>query len=371
MLAITNTTLFGKAACPTLDAASLQRFLALQGDAVRAVTARFYAAHGSAYARFGDSGRQACQDDLSFHLEFLRPVLEFGLLQPMVDYLTWLDSVLQARGIPAQHLAQSLDWLAEFFDAQMDSAASAVVVQALAAARDGFLQGGAAPVAPKPAQPAWPVAQDFEAALLRGDQSQALAILNRAMDDGHSLVEVEMRVIQPALYQIGEKWQANQISVAQEHMATAIVQMVMPMGLLRSPPPAQIGKSVLLACVQGNQHAVGLSMVSDAFSLAGWQVQYLGADVPTAALVAQVIDTKPDLVGLSVSFPQQLRLAKDIIHQLTETMGANKPAVMIGGLAVNRFGRLADVLGADASGVNAQLAVACADQIVIPGTGKP
>jgi len=355
----------------TLDAASLQQFLTLQGAAVRSVTERFYATHGDLYARFGDSGRQACQDDLRFHLEFLRPVLEFGLLQPMVDYLTWLDSVLVARGVPSQHLAQSLDWLAEFFGEQMDAASGAMVVQALAAARDGFLQVDAAPVVPAPVEPAWPIAQEFEAALLRGDQRQALAILNRAMDGGHSLVDVEMRMIQPALYQIGEKWQANQISVAQEHMATAIVQMVMPMGLLRSPPPAQIGKSVLLACVEGNQHAVGLSMVSDAFSLAGWQVQYLGADVPTRALVAQVVQAKPDLVGLSVSFPQQLRVAKDIIHQLSEQMGSTKPAVMIGGLAVNRFGRLADVLGADASSVNAQLAVACADQMVNPGTGQP
>ncbi len=355
----------------TLDAAGLQQFLALQGDAVQAVTERFYTTHGSAYARFGDSGRQTCKDDLTFHLEFLRPVLEFGLLQPMVDYLTWLDNVLVARGVPSQHLAQSLDWLAEFFGAQMDANPGAAVVQALAAARDGFLQAGAAPVAPAPVQPAWPIAEEFEAALLRGDQRKALAILNRAMDGGHSLVDAEMRMIQPALYQIGEKWQANQISVAQEHMATAIVQMVMPMGLLRSPPPAQNGKSVLLACVEGNQHAVGLSMVSDAFSLAGWQVQYLGADVPTRALVAQIIEAKPELVGLSVSFPQQLRVARDIIYQLAEKMGSTKPAVMIGGLAVNRFARLAEVLGADASSVNAQMAVDCADQMVAPGKSKP
>lgn len=347
----------------TLDAAGLQHFLALQGEAVKAVTERFYATHGSAYARFGEAGRQACQDDLSFHLEFLRPVLEFGLLQPMVDYLSWLDSVLVARSIPSEHLAQSLDWLGDFFAAQMPAASGAVVVRALTAARNGFLQAGGAPVV-LPVQTPWPQAQDFEAALLRGDQRAALDVMNRAMDDGHSLVDVEMHIIQSALYHIGEKWQANQISVAQEHMATAIVQMVMPMGLMRSPPPAPIGKSVLLACVEGNQHAVGLLMVSDAFSLAGWQVQYLGADVPTRALVAQVAASQPDLVGLSVSFPQQLRTAKAVIGQLTEAMGSQRPAVMIGGLAVNRFGRLADVLGADASSLDAQAAVACADQVL-------
>jgi methanogenic corrinoid protein MtbC1 len=178
------------------------------------------------------------------------------------------------------------------------------------------------------------------------------------------LVEAEMHMIQPALYRIGEKWQANQITVAQEHLATAIVQMVMPMGLMRSQPPAPLDKRVLLACVEGNQHAVGLAMVSDAFALAGWQVQYLGANVPTTALVAQIQASQPDLVGLSVSFPQQLRVAKLVIAQLQACMGTTRPAVMVGGLAVNRFNQLTQVLGADASGVNATEAVAQAQRVV-------
>jgi methanogenic corrinoid protein MtbC1 len=105
-------------------------------------------------------------------------------------------------------------------------------------------------------------------------------------------------------------------------------------------------------------------MVSDAFALAGWQVQYLGANVPTAALVAQIQASQPDLVGLSVSFPQQLRVAKLVIAQLQACMGTTRPAVMVGGLAVNRFNQLTQVLGADASGVNATEAVAQAQRVV-------
>ena len=118
-------------------------------------------------------------------------------------------------------------------------------------------------------------------ALLAGCQREALAVVNRCIDSGHSLVDVELHVIQPSLYHIGEEWQANRVSVAKEHMATAIALSVMTMGLLRSPPPAAIDRRVLLACVAGNHHAVGLRMVADAFQLAGWDVQYLGADVPT------------------------------------------------------------------------------------------
>jgi methanogenic corrinoid protein MtbC1 len=238
------------------------------------------------------------------------------------------------------------------------------MARALALARSGFMQADLTPLSPVLHQKAWPEALAFEAALLRVDQGEALALMNRAMDDGHSLVEVEMHMIQPALYRIGERWQANQITVAQEHMASALVQMVMPMGLLRSPPPIPLNKRVLLACVDGNNHSIGLAMVSDAFTLSGWQVQYLGADVPTTSLVAQVLASRPDLVGLSVSFPQHLRIAKQVIAELITQMGDTRPAVMIGGLAVNRFSVLDGALGADACGGNAMMAVQQANQML-------
>ncbi len=347
----------------TLTPEGLRRFQALRADAVSAVTERFFATHGSAYVRFGPRGREACREDLAFHLEFLRPVLEFGLPQPMVDYLVWLASVLGARGIPAEHLPQSLDWLADFFAGRIGGADGAVVVAALRAARMKFLEAGTEQAPLKSPAP-WPEAAEFETALLAGNQREALAIVSRCIDSAQTLVDVELHVIQPALYQIGAKWQANQVSVAQEHLATAIAQSVMTVGLLQSPAPAPIDKRVLLACVEGNTHAVGLRMVADAFLLAGWDVQYLGANVPTGALVEHAAEWKPDLVGLSVSFAQQLPAVKAVIAALIGRLGDARPAVMIGGLAINRFDRLAAIAGADGCSADAQAAVLDAERIV-------
>ena len=133
---------------------------------------------------------------------------------------------------------------------------------------------------------------------------------------------------------------------------------------MRSPPSVPINKRILLACVEGNNHAVGLRMVADAFLLAGWEVQYLGAYVPTPALVQQAMEWKPDLVGLSVSFAQQLRVVKGVIAELGDRLGTARPAVIVGGLAINRFKQLADVMGADVSSGDAQAAVESARHII-------
>jgi methanogenic corrinoid protein MtbC1 len=350
-----------------LSVEGLHRFQALQAEAVKAVTERFYLTHGSAYEQFGQAGREACCEDIAFHLEFLRPVLEFGNLQPMVDYLRWLASVLVARSIPLQHLTLSLDWLAEFYRDHMEQVDGSIVVNALQAAAEGLNETECAVESPTHTQPALAEAIPFEAALLAGNQREALEIMNLCLDSGHSLIEVEMGVIQPALYRIGEKWQANLVSVAQEHLASSIVQSVLTIGLLRSPPVVLLNKRVLLACVEGNDHAIGLRMVADAFQLAGWEIQYLGANVPTASLLRQIEEWRPHLVGLSVSFPQQLRVVKTLITQLRERLGSNQPAVIVGGLAINRFKQLGEIVGADASSPNAESAVVIANRMINAG----
>jgi methanogenic corrinoid protein MtbC1 len=348
----------------TLGAEGLQRFHTLEPDAVSAVTERFYSTLGSVYAQFGPRGRDACREDLAFHLEFLKPVLEFGLLAPMVDYLCWLADVLAARTIPGEHLALSLDWLAEFFAARMEASDGRVVTAALLAARTQFLAASKVPLVPVESPAPGPGTADFQAALLTGDQRKALAVVNGCLDNGRNLTDVERHVIQPAMYRIGEKWQANQVTVAQEHIATAIVQSVMTVALLRSTPPAPVSKRVLLACVAGNHHTIGLRMVADSFQLAGWELQYLGADVPTPSLLRQIAEWAPDLVGLSLSFAQQLRVVKDVIAQLSARFGPARPRVIIGGIVINRFDRLVDVVGADGYSVDAQAAIGTANQLI-------
>lgn len=349
----------------TLDPAGLEQFRLLQPEAVRTVADRFAVTYADAYARFGARGREATREDLAFHLEFLRPVLEFGLLQPMVDYLRWLKSVLVARAVPDEHLALSLDWLSEFYVAKLSIEHGAIVAEALRAVRTQFEQEGGSPLeTPALAHAAWPEAAGFEAALLAGNQMEALALLTRCLDRGQSLVDVELHVIQPTMYHIGEQWQANTVSVAQEHMASAIVQSVMTIGLMRSTPRATANRRILLACVAGNNHTIGLRMVADAFQLDGWEVQYAGANVPAAAIVRHVVDWKPHLVGLSVSFPQQFPEVKLVIGQLEARLGMARPAVIVGGLAINNFAPLADMLHADGGGADSAEAVTRATRMM-------
>lgn len=351
----------------TLTPTGLQRFWQLRHDAVASVTERFYATHGTVYQQWGPRGREACREDLGFHIEFLRPVLEFGLVQPMVSYLVWLREVLDARGIPSGHLAQSLRWLGDFYADHLDAPDAAAVQAAMDGVLQALAQAEQMPASlAQPDAAVWPEVCAFEHALLRGNRNEAQQVVQRCLDQGHSLVSIEAHVVQPAMVRIGDGWQANRVSVAQEHMATAIAHAVISASLEQQSLPPPNGHSIILACVEGNHHALGLRMVADAFEVQGWDVTYLGANVPTRALVDMVTTELPELLGLSVSFPQQLGTVRDILAQLNVRLPDVRPPVLVGGLAVNRFQPLAGVLGAEGHAASALDAVEVAQRLLKP-----
>jgi methanogenic corrinoid protein MtbC1 len=74
-------------------------------------------------------------------------------------------------------------------------------------------------------------------------------------------------------------------------------------------------------------------------------------------MISYVIDWKSDLIGLTVSFPHQLRMVKRMITALSAIFGDARPVVLVGGMAINSFECLADLGGANAGASDAQKAV--------------
>jgi methanogenic corrinoid protein MtbC1 len=91
-------------------------------------------------------------------------------------------------------------------------------------------------------------------------------------------------------------------------------------------------RRALLAAVQGEQHALGLRMAADLLEDNGYEVAYLGADVPTAALLQAVHTLSPDLLGLSATMPESRRRLEDAV----EAVSAEHPQLplLVGGQGI-------------------------------------
>ncbi|MDP3615502.1 MAG: cobalamin-dependent protein, partial [Rubrivivax sp.] len=293
------------------------------------------------------------------HLDFLRPTLETDDLSPFLAYLGWWTQVLASRGLTQLALQLALDELASFFIARLGNAALPIAA-ALGAGRAALAQGISAPTYDKPCPVCHDEALPYARAALLGERVGAMALLEAALAREDSLPQVAVHVIQPAMYEVGRRWQENIVSVAQEHLATALSQTWMARARALATAAPDNGGRVLFACLAGNHHVMGLRMVADAFELDGWATHSAGPDTSLAALLAKVRQIRPHLVGFSVSLPQHLRGVRDAVAGLRAELGRDCPRLVVGGLVINQFPGLADWVGAEVLGADAVTAAAAA-----------
>lgn len=322
----------------------------LRAQAVEAITSQIYQRLGESLAPFGERGRRYCRDDLHFHLDHLIGSLIAGSSRPFEAYVVWLHRLLDARGVPSTSVDLSLELLGNYMQERLTPEQSLAVERILAKGRSALSEPLASAVAPfegfnPPATP-HPLTEAFVNALVAGDRPRARELLEQATAEGDYL-EGMVTLIQPAMYRVGDRWHAREISVAQEHLASAMVQQLLAARFAAAPAAPPSGSRAIFACVATNHHALGLQIVADAFELDGWSVEFLGADTPTADLVERVAETKPDLVGLSVSLTAQLARLRETVLAIRARMGDSAPRIIAGGFALADTSGVAERLGVD------------------------
>ncbi len=171
--------------------------------------------------------------------------------------------------------------------------------------------------------------QRFLHAILGGDLPGALAVARDARTCG--LAYLYETVVTAALVEIGRRWQDGRISVAEEHVATAIAQSALASFYPTFPWPLQ-GPRGVVACVSGERHELGARMAADLLVCDGWNVMFVGADVPLDALLALVQREQPRFVGLSVALPARLPRVSEAIATLRRDVPAVR--IVVGGAVV-------------------------------------
>jgi diguanylate cyclase (GGDEF)-like protein len=175
-------------------------------------------------------------------------------------------------------------------------------------------------------------ARRFGDALRVGQAKLAERVSEEAIESGLEPAAVQCRVIGPAMERIGELWARGAITAADEHLATAISHGVLarlfPL-LLQAPPRSR--ERVMLAAAEGEHHVLGLRMVADVLEGAGFDVLYLGPDVPLEALLDACRRHLPVVLCLGVTMPLNV---PTLLAELVEVSNLDQPPLlMVGGRA--------------------------------------
>ncbi|WP_373323212.1 cobalamin B12-binding domain-containing protein [Alkalihalobacterium chitinilyticum] len=135
--------------------------------------------------------------------------------------------------------------------------------------------------------------------LLKGDIHSSWKIIHNLDQIGMNSCYIYDQALRNAMYYIGDLWKNNEITVADEHLATGTADIILTRYILEKKG-MEPSKRALFFCIEGEEHVLGLKMVSSFFKEKGWDTQFLGANLPLEYVVYSAKKWKPSVIGISI-----------------------------------------------------------------------
>ena len=142
--------------------------------------------------------------------------------------------------------------------------------------------------------------------------------------------------------EVGERWMANEWTVADEHLASGATQHALDALASTIDVPEQVG-SVLVVCAEGDWHSLPAQMLAEMLRARGYGVACLGASTPVDDVLDLVARRRPDVLAISCNLPIFFRG----VARLADAAHTQGVPVLAGGRAMGTDERRAKRLGAD------------------------
>jgi MerR family transcriptional regulator, light-induced transcriptional regulator len=151
-------------------------------------------------------------------------------------------------------------------------------------------------------------------------------------------------VVSPAVEAVGDGWSSGTLSVAKEHMSTAVFRRVLEWQLGAYRVGGDMPRLVV-ATPPGEAHELGALMVAVSGVGEGWGITYLGPDLPVGDLLAAARDIEARAVALSTVYSPNDEKLLAAVKAAREGLPKRTPLI-IGGAAANRLREPMDASGA-------------------------
>jgi methanogenic corrinoid protein MtbC1 len=187
-------------------------------------------------------------------------------------------------------------------------------------------------------------AEDREGAI-----SYALGLLEQGDVD---VVELYEGILGPALKDMSSQNFEKKWNIWKEHMRTSIVRTIIEccypyVAKEQKARSKGEGKGVVvLACPSEEYHEIGIRMVADMFTMAGYDAALIGANTPFSDIVSAVEYFRPKILGISATSSFALFAAERVIKKVRETK--SPVTIVVGGVAFESNPSAWKEIGADA-----------------------
>jgi len=185
------------------------------------------------------------------------------------------------------------------------------------------------------------------ATVIRFDEDALESVYNEALA-AYPIKDVTRKLVTPLLVEIGRRWSGGEGSVAEEHFFGFYLRNKLGARFHHRSRNGS-GPRLLMACMPGERHEIGLLLLALATNEAGYRPIILGADMPLDELAAAADKTGSDAIVLSGLLELPLDLLKNELPSLAAA--ASVPVLMGGRASVRSLDSLRrcgiESLGAD------------------------
>ncbi len=304
------------------------------------------------YNIIGNNPLSVMYDNHKHHASFMMTIFSISNYELLARTIPWVYRTYYSHGFKFDYFLIELKaWIRannQYLD-KKDADAINVIYKWLISRHDDMISIAMSDIEySPPISEKWlELRNNFQSALLDGDHRKALALAQESTKTHSELQDFYLHIIQPSMYAIGMMWEKAEISVAQEHLASAIVGRVMAsISMEKSVNIKEKGRAIVTAS-PNEFHEIGAWMIADVLEHDGWDIRYLGANMPKDDLLLFIRTFIPDVLAISVTMPFNLNYAKDVITQLKGENRLKNIKVMVGGRVFNETPKLWKSTGAD------------------------
>ena len=138
------------------------------------------------------------------------------------------------------------------------------------------------------------------------------------------------KILKQVMYDIGEDWANNTISIATEHVASNIAQTLVKI-IMDSVTGSGNKKKILICVPVGEEHHLGCDVLETYLSIKGFKVYNMGTSMPTESIISFIENNKPDIVFISITLQDNISAGQRLVRKINEE---SKIPILIGGYAM-------------------------------------
>jgi MerR family transcriptional regulator, light-induced transcriptional regulator len=152
------------------------------------------------------------------------------------------------------------------------------------------------------------------------------------------------KLLVPLMHRIGDLWHQGALRPIHEHMASAVVRSFLG-GLHGAYRPEITSPHLVVTTPARQHHELGALIAAATAAGEGWQVTYLGPELPPEEIAAAALQKGARAVALSITYPPDDPILMDDLRRLRRLLGPDT-VLLVGGRASADYGQILNEIGA-------------------------